>query len=126
MFYARREKETTMKRDEDRTKFIDKIRNGFHQNQEVTDYYNTLYQDLAVKEKQFEEQIIDIPARQKYLRDLETERQKQQLKKEQNDMTNNYIKHQIDDRHHMKKDFVTRDTQETRYLTDKAVDRVDN
>lgn len=42
-FYAKREKETTMRRDEDRNKFFDKIRNGFHQNQQVKDYYNQLY-----------------------------------------------------------------------------------
>lgn len=42
-FYAKREKEVTVKRDEDRNKFFDKIRNGFSQNQKVKDYYNHLY-----------------------------------------------------------------------------------
>jgi hypothetical protein len=42
-FYAKREKEVTVKRDEDRNKFFDKIRNGFNQNQKVKDYYNHLY-----------------------------------------------------------------------------------
>lgn len=43
LYYAKREKEVTQKRDEDRMKFIEKIRNGFQQNQQVKEYYNHLY-----------------------------------------------------------------------------------
>ena len=83
-FYARREKETTVKRDEDRNKFFEKIRNGFGQNPKVTEYYNHLYSDLAMRERQLEEHLVDIHAREKYLRELEEERRKLQEKEVKN------------------------------------------
>ena len=43
LYYAKREKEVTEKRDDDRMKFIEKIRNGFQQNLQVKEYYNHLY-----------------------------------------------------------------------------------
>lgn len=51
LYYAKREKEVTQKRDEDRMKFIEKIRNGFQQNQQVKEYYNHLYSVRSWSEK---------------------------------------------------------------------------
>ena len=120
-FYARREKETTVKRDEDRNKFFEKIRNGFGQNPKVAKYYNHLYSDLAMRERQLEEHLVDIHAREKYLRELEEERRKLQEKEVKNHQTISFIKNQMDERSKMKRELHERDTLETMHLTDRAV-----
>jgi len=122
-FYAKREKETTIKRDDDRAKFIEKIRNGFQQNQQVKDYYNNLYADLAQKERQFEQNIIDIPAREKMIRDQEMQRRKEMERATANSQNINFIKNQMDERSRLKREWDERDAIETKNLTDRAVNR---
>lgn len=78
-----------------------------------------------MKERQFEENIIDIPAREKYLRDLENERRKQSEKAQLNQYNINYIKHQMDERTQLKKEFQTKDTLETMNLTQRAIQEFD-
>lgn len=82
-------------------------------------------QDIANKEKQFERNIIDIPAREKQIRDTENERRKEMERNAANSQNINYIKTQMDERNRLKREWQEKDAYETRNLTEKAIQEYD-
>lgn len=82
-------------------------------------------QDIANKEKQFERNIIDIPAREKQIRDTENERRKEMERNAANSQNINYIKTQMDERNRLKREWQEKDSYETRNLTEKAIQEYD-
>lgn len=84
-----------------------------------------MIKDIANKERQFERNIIDIPAREKQIKDLENERRKEMERHAANSQNINFIKTQMEERDRLKREWMQKDAYETRTLTDKAMQEFD-
>lgn len=73
----------------------------------------------------FEKNIIDIPAREKQIRDMEIERRKEMERHMANSQNINFIKTQMEERDRLKREWHQKDAYEAKNLTEKAIQEYD-